>query len=369
MPAIKLLHQQTGVEHQANTSRDTPSGSEPAVEAAANSSPFRSPCASTRGWCGPVAIAAPCSTDAAARGDRRHRRTLLLRRRRLLCRARDRHPPAQREPPPGHAGRSQRRRLHRSPAARPFKKMAKGFMAGRSSSDPWRTTRNFQQGKSPVYGEHQVIIRYRVLDLLWRPAGRLVRFVAVIHPMPDSCPPDVHRYLFGGHRDHSPLRPTLQDRTHLQAGGAADRLVFSYHFWMSDMKPVRRRKGNQHLHHEGRSEYRSAVERKLTPTTSSSRRASYAGDCFSIWPSPSSARLELVRLLVAHHSARHPTVGAGRVCSAQSLPEHAEYRPKQHLHEIHHRTTGNFRRWKHPSGLPGQNSAETLDSRVMLRST
>jgi hypothetical protein len=37
---------------------------------------------------------------------------------------------------------------------------------------------------------------------------------------------------------------------------------FSYHFWMSDMKPVRRRKGNQHLHRES-LEYRNAVKRKL----------------------------------------------------------------------------------------------------------
>ncbi len=37
-----------------------------------------------------------------------------------------------------------------------------------------------QQAKSPVYGERQVVIQYKVRDLLWRPAGRLVRFVAVI---------------------------------------------------------------------------------------------------------------------------------------------------------------------------------------------
>jgi len=35
---------------------------------------------------------------------------------------------------------------------------------------------------SPVYGEHGVKIRYRVRDLLWRPVGQLVRFVAVVHP-------------------------------------------------------------------------------------------------------------------------------------------------------------------------------------------
>src|SRR6476646_3994833 len=38
-------------------------------------------------------------------------------------------------------------------------------------------------------------------------------------------PPDVHRHFLGGHRDHSPLRTALQNRTHVQAGGAADRLV------------------------------------------------------------------------------------------------------------------------------------------------
>ena len=39
-----------------------------------------------------------------------------------------------------------------------------------------------QQVPSPVYGECNVTLRYRVRDLLWRPAGRLVRFVAIIHP-------------------------------------------------------------------------------------------------------------------------------------------------------------------------------------------
>src|SRR5215471_12064531 len=38
------------------------------------------------------------------------------------------------------------------------------------------------QAPSPVYGEDKVMLRYRVCDLLWRPAGERVRFVAVIHP-------------------------------------------------------------------------------------------------------------------------------------------------------------------------------------------
>ena len=43
------------------------------------------------------------------------------------------------------------------------------------------------QVASPVYGEHNVILRYCVRDLLWRPVGLLVRFVAVIHPTRGAC--------------------------------------------------------------------------------------------------------------------------------------------------------------------------------------
>jgi hypothetical protein len=39
-----------------------------------------------------------------------------------------------------------------------------------------------QEAPSPVYGEKDVKIRFRVADLLWRPIGILVRFVAVDHP-------------------------------------------------------------------------------------------------------------------------------------------------------------------------------------------
>ena len=121
--------------------------------------------------------------------------------------------------------------------------------------------KGFQQAESPVYGEHQVIIQYRVRDLLWRPAGQLVRFVAVIHPVRGSCllmctdtsleAIEIIR-LYG-------LRFKIE-HTFKQAV----RLIgsFTYHFWMSDMKPLRRRSGNQHLHRES-PEYRNAVKRKL----------------------------------------------------------------------------------------------------------
>ena len=118
-----------------------------------------------------------------------------------------------------------------------------------------------QQANSPVYGERRVVIQYKVRDLLWRPAGRLVRFVAVVHPTRGSCllmctdtslaAIEIIR-LYG-------LRFKIE-HTFKQAV----RLIgsFSYHFWMSDMKPLRRRSGNQHLHRASPG-YRDAVRRKL----------------------------------------------------------------------------------------------------------
>ena len=61
-----------------------------------------------------------------------------------------------------------------------------------------------------------MIIEYRVRDLRnWRPAGRLVRFVAVIHPtrgcLPLMC---TDTSLDAIDITHSSLRPALQDREH-----------------------------------------------------------------------------------------------------------------------------------------------------------
>jgi hypothetical protein len=46
-----------------------------------------------------------------------------------------------------------------------------------------RDESQFLSAPSPVYGEQNVTLRYRAIDLLWRPAGRLVRFVIVRHPL------------------------------------------------------------------------------------------------------------------------------------------------------------------------------------------
>ena len=114
---------------------------------------------------------------------------------------------------------------------------------------------------SPVYGERNVTIHYRVCDLLWRPARRLVRFVAVVHPSRGSCllmctdtslsAIEIIR-LYG-------LRFKIE-----HSFKQAVRLIgsYAYHFWMQDMKPLRRRNGNQYLHRES-LDYRNAIKRKL----------------------------------------------------------------------------------------------------------
>src|SRR5580700_215134 len=128
-------------------------------------------------------------------------------------------------------------------------------------SSLWQASSDFQPAPSPVYGESKVIIRYRVLDLLWHPAGRLVRFVAVIHPTRGACllmctdtslsAIDIIRlYGLRFKIEHSFKQATRQIGS------------FAYHFWMKDMIPLLYRNGNQYLHRKS-ADYRSHVKRKI----------------------------------------------------------------------------------------------------------
>jgi len=124
-----------------------------------------------------------------------------------------------------------------------------------------KDSKAFQQAPSPVYAEHNLTIQYRVRDLLWRPAGRLVRFVAVIHPSRGSCLlmcTDISLSAIEIIRLYG-LRFKIE-----HSFKQAVRLIgsFAYHFWMKDMKPLRRRNGNQYLHRES-LDYRNAIKRKI----------------------------------------------------------------------------------------------------------
>ncbi len=127
--------------------------------------------------------------------------------------------------------------------------------------DLFANTAAFQSVPSPVYGENGITISFRCVDLLWKPVGRLVRFVLVQHPVRGSImllctditmdPLDV--IILYAYR----YKIELGFRHALHVVG-----TYAYHFWMMAMVPIRRVRGNQYMHY--RSEhYRQQVRRKL----------------------------------------------------------------------------------------------------------
>jgi hypothetical protein len=118
-----------------------------------------------------------------------------------------------------------------------------------------------QKASSPVYGEKRTQIRFRSVDLIWRPVGILVRFVVVIHPIRGKCIlmctdlglPALEIIQLYGLR----FKIELSFKQAIRVLGA-----YAYHFWMKTMKPIRRFSGDQYLHKKPQA-YRQAVQRKI----------------------------------------------------------------------------------------------------------
>jgi len=119
----------------------------------------------------------------------------------------------------------------------------------------------FTRIASPVYGETNVKIAYQYKDLLWRPIGRLVRFVWVIHPTrgrlilmcTDVSLAPVTIIQTYGYR----FKIEVSFRQAIHVVGS-----YTYHFWMKNMKPIRWNSGNQYLHKKTET-YRNQVRRKM----------------------------------------------------------------------------------------------------------
>ena len=115
--------------------------------------------------------------------------------------------------------------------------------------------------ESPVYGDAGVFLRVWSRDLLWRPVGILVRFVAVAHPTRGRIilmttdltlqPRDIIRLY--GYR----FKIEVGFKSALHTVGA-----FLYHFWMAAMTPIARKAKDQYLHRKT-DQYRDAVRRKI----------------------------------------------------------------------------------------------------------
>ena len=120
---------------------------------------------------------------------------------------------------------------------------------------------SMQEAPSPIYGEKNMTLRFYSRDLMWRPLGILIRFVAVIHPTRGTI------LLMSTDLSLAPIQIiriySLRFKIEL-AFKQALRVIgaYAYHFWMRAMTPISRVGGNQCLHRKPQA-YRDAVRRKI----------------------------------------------------------------------------------------------------------
>ncbi len=118
----------------------------------------------------------------------------------------------------------------------------------------------FKTAPSPI-DDDNTRVQYRCIDLLWRPVGKLVRFVIVRHPQRGTI------FLMATDTTLDPLQILMlySHRFKIEVGFKQALHVlgsYAYHFWMLDMTPIRARSGNQYLYMKD-DLYRCQVRRKM----------------------------------------------------------------------------------------------------------